>query len=358
MSRFSNERKSLPRQVADFILEEIIQGRGACVLPGERLLAEEAGVSRQTVQEALLLLENEDVLLPKEGRKARRVAEGNQTKASKTKVLLYLRNKGLVKNREIELSEKRYFQIWEEAGGSVVVKDMDYIYHKQPPSNFIKRMIQQYGVSAVVLDIAPETWITGVLEAGISLYCRGGKRPEGVKLSGIGYEMTRTLREVLEYSGAKGHKRVLVPCDAYFSSVIEDMRRVYRAVQQVSEKEAELFVPHFMEGSPQVWVDYWDTAFTKLKPTIVICVSIAMTTSLISYCNMRKLSIPGDVSVLVMDYNESLTWFQPALQMMAYPYERSDKHFERWVKGGLQPIGMKIFNLEMQPDGASVKDIS
>lgn len=328
------------------------------VLPGERLLAAEAGVSRQTVQEALALLEAEGVLVPKEGRKARRVADGGMPVRRSSNVLLYIRNKGLVKDREIELSEKRYFDAWEATGGTVVVKDMDFIYHKHPPAMYMERMIEQYGIAAVVLDIAPEDWIRGVIEAGIPCYCRGGKRPAGVKLSGAGYEMTSTLAEVLQLLAKMGHHRVLVPCDAYFSSVLEDMRRVYREAQRASQQEAEHYVPNFMETCPEVWVDYWETAFTTVQPTAVVCSSSSMVTSLISYCNMRSLCIPKDVSVILLDSDESLRWFQPAIQMMAYPYERSDRHFVRWVKGGLQPIGMKIFNLEMLPGGASVRDIS
>ncbi|WP_159434763.1 substrate-binding domain-containing protein [Rubritalea squalenifaciens] len=357
MADFSRNRKSLAEQVADFILESLIQQSGLQVLPGERLIAERAGVSRQTVQEALRLLERQGVIMPKEGRKARRVANTYREKPKSGMVLIYLRNSGLIRSAANVRNERRYIEIWEANGGTVIVKEMDFILHKDPPPAFFERMVTQYGMDAIVLTVAPLSWVNGAHQAGIPCLCEGGLVPNDGSVSLIAYDAALTMRHVLRYLKTRGHERILVPCSTYFASLHLLYQAVYQEEMCVAEADVENYIPRFVEHQPKIWMAYWERAFARARPTAVVCADTPILISLLSFCNSKGLKIPDDISLICLDYSENLRWYQPSIQMMKYPHERAAKDFERWIKGGLKSIGIKLYPMEIVKEADSVRSL-
>ena len=98
---------------------------------------------------------------------------------------------------------------------------------------------------------------------------------------------------------------------------------------------------------------YWGRAFARIAPTAAIILRDTHLLSLYGYCAARRIEIPRQLSIVHLGRNPLLEWCHPPPRQTRYPLRHAQARFRRWVMGGLRPIGMKFFKLDVVP-GESV----
>lgn len=177
--------------------------------------------------------------------------------------------------------------------------------------------------------------------------------PVSLGACAIDWEVKRVVRHLRDL----GHRRIISPTEGMgermWRSIVDGLRDEGGAKPETGTWEDHC--PRFPGNVPEAWDGYWKKTFARLRPTAVIVHEDAHLLSLYGYCFARGLKIPGDVSVVSMNYEPRFEWLQPKPVMMRFPANLALAHFQQWIEGGLKPIGRKLFPLEMADGGTVAK---
>jgi DNA-binding LacI/PurR family transcriptional regulator len=352
------ERRSLAVQIADRIGEEIRAGTWTADLPGKRTLAERYGVNAKTCAEALCLLERRGLVGPPHAGRGRRISESARKSetfaAARSRMrLLVVHQSGTTFNHEEIQLLQRMGEAWSKGHGEVAWAGVDYARCKRPGS-MLDTLIKRHAPGALLLHMPWKGWVREAA-ARLPHYQLGGPfdevTPTSHGASSLGNEVTR----LVSWLQTLGHRRMLFPTygwdRAIWSSLTNSLRRM--GLEKSDAETWDDWCPQFAERIPEVCEGYWQKAFARVRPTAVVVFDDALLLSLYSYCSFRKWTIPNDLTVALLNYDELFEWLRPRPTMMRYPVKAAVSHFQHWMDGGLKPVGLKYFELELI-HGASV----
>ncbi|MFO1524162.1 MAG: substrate-binding domain-containing protein [Kiritimatiellia bacterium] len=144
----------------------------------------------------------------------------------------------------------------------------------------------------------------------------------------------------LEHIRSKGHRRLLLPCHRPFREIRARCIDLVRATfPELALEQAEDMVPSVDLLDGRDWAAFWNRALPRLKPTCVIVWSSLEALSLISYCARTGLRIPRDLSIVALDGNDLMDWFEQPLTHVEADNEADWKAFLRWVDEGCHHDG-------------------
>jgi DNA-binding transcriptional regulator YhcF (GntR family) len=345
------ERRSIAAQLADRIEREIRGGTWQGELPGKRTLAGRYGVNVKTGAAAMDLLEKRGLLGPATTGRGRKILalrkNRTATKQESAKRLLIIHPAtGLLSIEDFQLLH-RMGDVWERSHGQAVWTRVDYPRCKQP-GPLLDSLIKRHAADALLLYV-PESGWSRQAAARRPFYQIGGPYEADVPISLGAYAIDLEVQRVVEYLRELGHRRILLPSE----SMGERMKRaVVDGLRGGGDSKPEFgrwedYCPTFPESVPEAWPGYWKRAFSNLRPTAVVLFEDTHLLSLYGYCYTHGIRIPGELSVISVGYEARFEWCQPRPTMLRYPANTAVAHFQRWLEGGLKPIGRKFFELEM-----------
>ena len=350
------ERRGIAVQLADRIESEIRASVWSGELPGKRTLAGRYGFNVKTVAAAIALLEQRGSVGPARVGVGRAIHRSHQVLrggglAVEKRLLLIQQSGGSVNLGDHELVRSMANR-WEKLPGEVAWAGVDFPRCKSP-GPLLDALIKRHSPDALLMLGAGEGWHREAA-ARLPFYMAGGHFEPDLPISLGAGAIGQEVKRVVKHLRGLGHQRILVPsdggCDQIWQSILEGLRA--EAAGKPHTGIWEDYCPRFSERVPEAWSGYWRMAFASLKPTAVIVFEDTALLSIYSHCHASGLRIPRDLTVVSMSYEARFEWLIPRPVMMRYSAKLAVAHFQRWLKGGLKPLGRKYFPLEMIEGGS------
>jgi DNA-binding LacI/PurR family transcriptional regulator len=209
-------------------------------------------------------------------------------------------------------------------------------------------LIKRHAPGALLLHMPWKGWVREAA-ARLPQYQLGGPIDEVDAISHSASSLGREVRHLVARLTSLGHRRIMFPTygwdQAIWLTLTENLRLI--GLKKTVNETWNDWCPQFAERFPDVCEGYWQKAFARMRPTAVVVFEDALLLSLYTYCSSRKIAIPDDLTVVLLNYNELFEWLRPQPMMMRFPLKAAVSHFQQWLDGGLKPVGTKLFDLEM-----------
>jgi DNA-binding transcriptional regulator YhcF (GntR family) len=345
------ERRSIAAQLADRIEREIHAGTWRGELPGKRTLADRYGVNVKTAAAAMELLGQRGLLGPAGAGRGREILSRSKIRVtrrqqSEKRLLIIRQATGPLGIEDFQMLH-RMGDAWQLSHGQVAWAGVDYPRCKCP-GRLLDSLIKRHAADALLLCV-PEAGWSRQAAARRPYYQIGGPYEADVPISLGAYAIDLEVQRVVTHLRDLGHRRILLPSEAMGDrmrkAIVDGLRGGGEAKPEFGRWED--YCPTFPESIPGAWSGYWGKSFASLRPTAVILFEDTHFLSLYGHCYTHGIRIPADLSVVLIGHESRFEWCRPRPTMLRYPANTAVAHFQRWLEGGLKPIGRKFFDLEL-----------
>ncbi|HSP42376.1 MAG TPA: substrate-binding domain-containing protein [Luteolibacter sp.] len=316
----------MTEQAAAHLREELRKGRWTGLMPGRRTLARELGVSHNTVQEALNLLEAENILLPQGIGRRRRIADSKPRAAPALRVGILLYE---LADRKLDYTVDLRHEL--EAAGHIAMF---------APKGLVDLGMNVQRVANLVGQTAADAWVVcsasrEVLEwfAGRELpaFALFGRR-RGVWIAGTGPDKLAAQNESLQRLVGLGHRRIVMLAR-------EERRKPVpgQAEQAFLDQLAALGIPTGPYNLPD-WEDHPEglrnclsELFRHTPPTALIVQVAPVFIAVQQYLANRGIVAPRDVSLICGDHDDAFAWCHPSISHIRWDSGTIPRRITRWV---------------------------
>lgn len=350
-------RQSLPELTAGVLRDGLLAGRWGGTLPGESKLAQELGVSRNTVKAALRMLEAEGLLGGRGAGRSRTVAGSGSgcgaPRLLRVGVLLHERmvdeNPGMhdiLAKLQHEIEQAGHVCFLSKPGQASLRHDTRRI------ANFLAEMrADAWVVVAPRLEVA--AWFAAQPVPAIAL---GGSNHE-VELACTGALASPArvvaLRRLLEL----GHRRIVMICLSHLRQQVPRL--------PVTSFTAELDAHHIpwsyhynvpeWEETPAGFRALLTRLFGVSPPTALLIDETPRLMAALGFLAERGLRVPEQVSLFVGQWDSSLAWVHPPISHARWDNTPLVRRVVRWltaVAKGSPDRDTILFPAEFVPGGS------
>ena len=320
-------RTSTAAQLAAWLRDEIEKGRWAGVIPGVIRLSAELGVSRDSVEAALIELERDGVLLA-QGRGKRRIIVAGEVSTRKRMLrvglLLYDASDSYV-HYIVELRH-----LLASAGHYVVLAPNSLVELRMSVPR-ITRLVGKIEADAwVVMGGSREVldWFAAQPAPALALFGRASAVP----IAGVGPDHLSGLLDVTRKLIHLGHRRIVM--------LTRPERRnpkpgfLERAVLAEIESHG---IPVGSYNLPN-WDDTreglhrcLDKLFLFTPPTALLIDEAAIFVATQQHLARQGIMAPQHVSLVCCDPDPIFAWFEPAVTHIRWDSRQMVRHIVRWV---------------------------
>ncbi len=319
---------TVTEQTAAHLREELRKGRWSGLMPGRHQLARELGVSHNTVQAALDMLEAEQLLLPQGIGRRRRIAHTPKRHAKRSlrvRILLYD-----PENRHSPHS----------------MELLDELHLAGFEAHFARKTLQQLGmdpqrVARFVGQTPADAWVVvaGSREVlawfaaqpipSLALFGRFSGLPIAAASPRAADAVTTAVRRLVSL----GHRRIVMLAR-------EERRKPTPALveQLFLDELAALGITTGPYNLPD-WEDHaegfircLDSLFQHTAPTALICGEPRLFASAQQYLARRGIFSPEHVSLICGDADPTLAWCQPPMAHIAWEQRPVVQRVVRWAR--------------------------
>jgi DNA-binding LacI/PurR family transcriptional regulator len=320
-------RTSTAKQLAEYLRQQLIQGRWRGKMPGVIRLAGELGVSRDSVEAALIELEREGLLVP-QGRGKRRLIElaGVDQGVSGLKVAFLdydppSKNEGWV----IDLLHRMA-----QTGHSVFFTNKTLIELGMNVQR-ISRLVEETEADAWIVSAGSREVLEWFASRGIPTFALFGSRA-GVSIAGVGPDFLPGLLNLIRRLISLGHRRIVI------------LSRRGRRMSGSDRLEHNLLAEMAAHGLPTgsfnlpSWEDHadgfrhcLDSLFKLTPPTALIIEEVQHFIAAMQFCGERGYQIPRDVSLICAASDPAFVLCKPPISHISWATQPLIRQVMRWV---------------------------
>ncbi len=302
-------RQSLPVQAAEIILEMISSGDLHDTLPGERRLAEQLQIGRDTLRGALHILENDKVISAREHGKRRNILSPATRQHKMTKRIALMSPKSLVQFPPLTLVEFDILRELLNQRGYELQLVSPGLFNLKNPRRKLETLIKDTDADAWILHQctgAVQRWFD---QERIPSLIRGYPQP-GVQIPYIDEDWKAAAFHAGALLKRNGHKRVglLMPDTnlAGLRATEEGLREALPDADDISP-----VVPMIEKGSAQSLATILARALRlKYPPTAIVATRSRHALSIFTWMAQQNLSIPKNLSLITL---ASEPWYEHIL---------------------------------------------
>jgi DNA-binding LacI/PurR family transcriptional regulator/DNA-binding transcriptional regulator YhcF (GntR family) len=321
------QRISTARQLSRHLREELARGCWQGRMPGVMKLAAELGVSRDSVEAALIELEQEGVLLA-QGRGKRRVivADGTGTKERKLRVafLMYEASDAQV-HYMVELRHRLI-----DADHDVVVVPRCLVDLQMNVTRVAKVVGKTEADAWVVMGGSREVldWFAAQPTPALALFGRASAVP----IASVGPDHLSALLDVTRKLVQLGHRRIVM------------LTRPERRIPKPGLLERAVLAEIESQGIPvgpynlPDWDDTreglhlgLDQLFRFTPPTALLIDEAFIFAATLQHLARQGILAPQHVSLVCCDPDPVFVWFEPPVTHMRWDSRQMVRHIVRWV---------------------------
>lgn len=322
-------------QTAQHIRDGVQNGRWTGKLPGLRPLAEELGVSRESLRTALRRLEAEGLLAAGEQGDSRRiVGTVNPGKRETLRIALmparHMENES-VADQSIILSLMHDL----EAAGHDCMLVAPPGHSADPGVAAVQRLVAEKNADAWIVYQGSRDVLKWFSEQATPTLAIGGHN-SGLPLASVGFNYAGAVSEATRRLVALGHRRIVFisPSFARRPAPSRPVRAFLDELSAAGITTGEFNSPDW-EESPAGLRTLMESLFMLTPPTAIITWDGYEASGVLSFLNERKLSVPGDISLVALTTDASIAWQNPKIRIATLDQESSSllRHCIRWADG-------------------------
>jgi len=318
--------------------EGILSGQWTGRMPGARVLAKRLEVSPPTVAAALERLAADGLLVKPGERHAYQVAEarGPASLAKRTRRLLMLTHEepGALTETSRRILEVLRVRMLGK-GWQVDSQVVDFLHVKHPQRSWDRIIETDQDTSVIALYGRPPLaeW---AIRRKVRMFFLGGT-PGDLPMPMVGVKSSRLLESALSRLTALGHWKVVIPlCDR--AEAFKDSMRI--ATRMAIEAAGHHYVASYHNPEsgylkPDVTGRIIESAFAVDPPTAMVFLDWKELVTAHCVLSKLKLSVPGDVSLVLLNDQTEAQWFVPELCRFRFPERRLVNTMVAWLEGRL-----------------------
>ncbi len=325
-------RQSLVEQTASHLRDGFRSGRWSGQLPGVLSLANELGVSKDTVRDTLNQLEGEGHLMSCGAGKHRQIVsprnEPPERQCMRVSILLSEPLEGdNAQSQHLLMSVRRAI----ETAGHIcgfADKALSQIGHKIPR------------VASLVKATQADAWIVSsgsreVLEwfAGqpVPMIALGG-RCAGLPIASCSLASSVTLGEAVRVLAGHGHRRIvfLSPPSWRQPTHGPSVTAFFAALQSLGITATDYHLPQWEESADGL-AQLLEALFRITPPTALILVEPAACVATLAFLAQRGIHVPRDLSLICLVYDPVFAWRRPAIAHFKWEPHKLIHRVARWV---------------------------
>ncbi len=313
-------------QVALHLKEELLRGTWAELMPGENYFMSQLCVGRNTVREAMILLEEEGYLQRSGTGKQRRITlpKKRPSQSLSVGVLLY-------DDADLELPKTNILcqGLLRSGHTPMVVNRTLHDLHFDPGK--VKRLVKRHDFDAWITNAAPSSILESLVETNsptFSIY--GGLKD--LPVAGVYVHKIPKMENLLQHLVDLGHTRIV------------NITRRERIVPEVSLFEKK-FISKLNECGIQT-SDYhlpvWgpepkglcaclDKIFRHTPPTAIYTGEYQLFNAIYNHLSGQDILAPRDVSLICGESHNSFQWFKTPPDHFHWDQNRIAQYAIRWV---------------------------
>ena len=332
------EKRSLIDQVEAALCAEISSGKWPEVLPGLRSLAQELQVSVPTLSAAIDRLVSKGILSSRGDRKRFRIQKMSETASRNSgavkRVLIITPPGGIQSLSKVTINIVQGInRDMNRQGWLVQYADVDFYDVKTPRKNWESLLIGNQ-ISRIIIVYGREVIGKWALATGIPVCFLGGNAGD-LPIPIIGIDSHLVVEDALEKLVRLGHKRFLIPLGQRHPALVAKMRETYSAVLSRHDIKFNQII-QMPTGASHTAETVWRTMERAWEqdetPTAIIFLDWHTCLTGTSYLTSKGLSIPKDVSVVMIANEFSSDWFRPLLAHYSFPESDLVKAMASWMK--------------------------
>jgi DNA-binding LacI/PurR family transcriptional regulator len=331
------ERVTVIDRTEHALREALLSGRWQDRMPGVRVLGEQLGVSPATASAAVTRLVADGWLQHDGSRKRMRVdieqlrERVRQRPVERRLLFVTPADLGTADSTALvaisELHDELFHEGWDVRHQMMpydppaeVRRTWDHCLKQLKPD-----LMVVWGAHASVCDWAVARGVRMVLFGGVQ-----GATP----LPLIAVDTSRMLERAMDELLKQGHRAVALPMWAREDPFRQRMTKV------MASKLATVGVPlvpdHHLpaspDGSPDAMYDSLVKLWRRKQPTALVVIDWREFVLVSCFLRDRGISIPDDVSVVLLSHHASMECFRPMLTHFEYPVKRMAQTIANWAR--------------------------
>ena len=325
-------RLSLVEQSALHLQRGIESGRWQGALPGVVRLAAELGVSKDTMEAALALLEQRGCIISRGPGKRREVAATTSLPAiaRSLRVGLLLREE---LGKTVPLTQEIFLKLihdLEAMGHKPVLAPKSQSELGDDPAR-IGRMMEKCQADAWVISGAPAAladWLSDNSTPAILLGGQHGKHPFAHASMNSSKAIHETVRRLIEL----GHQRIVLVClpDWVRPKPGAMVQAFFKQLADAGLPASEYNAP-WHEATPQGCSNLLDSLFRLTPPTAMIVPTAHYAYAVMAHVGTLGLSVPRDLSLVVRGSDPAFEWIRPRIAHFDCSTAGLIRHVVRWI---------------------------
>lgn len=331
------ERVPLSHQTADTLEHEIRNGRYQNQLPGYRTLCDLLGVSPRTIHIALDLLTRRKIILPADGKRARKINPTIRTDRTDEhrglKSILILAAMPLQSQPLATRSILERIIMHFSRKGWTVDYESSHEYSKGTPGNHLEQLKTDYKNDRWLLVSPLSTVIDWCHQQQLRTICLGGQIT-GKKLTGIAVSLSIMLETSIEILATHGHRRIcalVTPlCNKSRGIIMEGLEHSLTS-RGIDFLPSYNMPPIQKHNTKELW-KCLTTLFSVSPPSAIITTEAIHLITIYSFCLKHQIHIPRDLSIIVTQESEHLPWLHPQPAYFEFPVNQYVSKISRWLE--------------------------
>lgn len=318
---------SAAEQVAERLRNELVRGRWSGTLPGIHRLSAELGLPRKPVERALLLLEQQGLLVPQGAGRRRQIVIPKDSRSPSVAVkILHFDELDRTLNNTIDLQHRLM-----EEGHAV---------------SFTPKSLKEMGmdvkrVARVVRDTKADAWVIRGGSREVLEYFANQAMPAfaifgdwyGVRIAGIGPQKLSALQSMVGRLVALGHRRIVMmlgenhlkPQPNTLARTFLDELKLHGIPASVSYNLPE------WEDSGEGFRSRIDSLFHATPPSALILDEAYQFNAAQLHLARRGLLAPKHVSLVCLDPDE-YGWAHPSIAHIRWDPQQVVRRVVRWAE--------------------------
>ncbi len=322
------QRLSTATQLAHHLRLELKHGRWQGAMPGVMKLAGELGVSRDSVEAALVELEREGLLRSQgRGKRRRIVAEEVGPQARAMRVLVFLG----------EPADRRVYHFVElihalRAAGHAAEfapKTQIELGYKVPR---VARMVECTMADAWVVYSGTREVLDWFAESAVPTFAFAG-RANRVPIASIAPDKVTPMRVAIRRLVDLGHRRIVLLCRPH--RVTPEPGRFERAFLEELVSLGIATGPYQLptwDETTEGFHKALESLFRYTPPTALFVEEAPFVAAAFQFCMRCGLRVPEDLSLVCTDHDPGFQWYQPSVSHIGWDSHQMIRRIVRWIE--------------------------
>ena len=318
---------TLVEQAAAHLRADILKGRWISLMPGRRILSRELGVSHNTVQGALDLLEAEGLLASEGTGKRRSITPRAEMRPPSLKINILLYDK-----RELlEFEHRNIRRVLEDAGHVVEYGNKDLQELKMDAAR-VARFVCDHPADAWVVIAGSREVLKWFASQAVPSFALFGRK-EGLPIAGTSPSKIPELVVAVRRLVALGHRRIVLV-------VREERRKPFPgSFEQAFLDELEhlgiqtgLYNLPDWGNNPEDLQRGLKSLFATSPPTALIMSEPKLFIAVYFHLAACGITAPRDVSLICDSFDPAFSWCMPGVAHISWDSRLVLRPIMRWAK--------------------------